>query len=99
MDKVYISKCAIQKTTHTQKHIRTALLDFTCCTDPVHDVCNHLIGLLKEADALLEAITLGSGGRRWREQPLHANHVISHDLFSKHVPSDVTRPRPLKFLG
>jgi hypothetical protein len=60
-----------------------ALLDFTCCTDPVHDICSHLLGLLKQADALIEAITLGSGARQWRERPLHANHVISQDLFGK----------------
>ncbi|TVU47659.1 hypothetical protein EJB05_07265, partial [Eragrostis curvula] len=65
----------------TQKHIRK--LDFTCRANPVHDVCNHLLGLLKQADALLEAVALGSGAWRRREHPLHPSHVICQELLCK----------------
>lgn len=61
-------------------HIRTVSLDFTCRANPVHNVCNHLLGLLQQADALLEAIALGSSAWRRREHPLHASHVVTQEV-------------------
>jgi hypothetical protein len=46
----------------------------------VHSVGDELPALPEQRDAIPEAVTLGGGGRRWHQHPLHSVHVAAQNL-------------------